>query len=174
SASTATASHCFVPCDHPLPPRTGARRRRSRVPAVRLPAKRWRSRCPAVTSASKASPRAISSSPFRPASRKHRRPRGRGFPPASRGISRRGGDGGLYQRDGVLKRRLPACHGALEFGAGAVEPPELVLFFPVVEEGVDQRVAGDRLQHAVAEAIVARGADIFVGEIDAGYAGIVR
>src|SRR5262249_14443780 len=150
------------------PLRTGARRRRSRAPAVRLPARRWRSRCPAVTSASKASPRAISSSPFRPASRKHRRPRGSRSPPALRGISWRRSDGGLDQRDGVLKRRLPACHGALEFGAGAVEPLELVSLLPLVEEGVDQRIAGDRLQHAVAEA------NIFVGEVDAGYAGIVR
>src|SRR5262249_56148397 len=115
---------------------------------------------PGVTGESKGSGSANLSSPFHPPSRKHRRPRGRRFPPASRGISRRGSDGGLDQRAGVLKRRLPACHGALEFGAGAVEPLELVPFLPLVEEGVDQRVAGDRLQHAVAEAIVARGADI--------------
>src|SRR5262249_10002356 len=144
----------------------------ARAPAPPVPhGKRiWGAGPPAVPSASKATPRVISSSPSRPASRKHRRPRGSRSPPASSGISWRGSDGGLDQRDGVLKRRLPACHGALEFGAGAVEPLELVPFLPLVEEGVDQRVAGDRLQHAVAEAIFARGADIFVGEVDAGYA----
>src|SRR5262249_56116562 len=91
-----------------------------------------------------------------------------------RGEAGRESEGGLEQRDGVLKRRLPARHGALEFGAGAVEPRELVALLRLVEEGVDQRIAGDRFEHAVAEAIVARRAHVFVGEVDAGNAGIVR
>src|SRR5262249_60626044 len=129
---------------------------------------------PAVFSAWKASPRAISPSPFRRGSRKHRRPRGSRSPTASRAISRRQSDGGLDQRDGILQRRLPAGHRALEFGPSAVEPRELTALLRLIKEGVDQRIAGDRLQHPILEAIVARRAHIFVGEVDAGYAGIVR
>src|SRR5262249_57359425 len=135
---------------------------------------RWGAGCPAVTSAWRESPPAISSSPFRPGSRKRRRPRGSRSPTASRGTSWRESDGGLEQRDGGLKRRLPARHGALEFGAGAVEPRELVALLRRVEEGVDQCIAGDRFEPAVAEAIVARREPVFVGEVDAGNAGIVR
>src|SRR5262249_15551232 len=101
------------------------------------------SRFPVVISAWKASPRAISSSPFRRGSRTHRPPRGSRSPTASRAISRQS-DGGLDQRDGVLQRRLPAGHRALGFGAGAVEPRELVALLRLIEEGVDQRIAGDR------------------------------
>ncbi len=49
--------------------------------------------------------------------------------------------------------------------AGAVEPLELAALLPLVEEGMDQCVAGDRLQHPVTEAVVARRPEIFVGEI---------
>src|SRR5262249_38026415 len=135
---------------------------------------RWGAGCPAVTSAWKASPRAISSSPFRPGSRKQRRPRGSRSPTASRGTSWRESDGGLEQRDGGLKRGLPARPGALEFGAGAVEPRELVALLRRVGGGGDQCVGGDRFGHAGAEAQVSRPAHVFVGEVDAGNAGIVR
>ena len=87
------------------------------------------------------------------------------LPTASRASSRRQSDD---QRGGVLQRRLPAGNGALEFGAGAVEPRELVALLRLVEEGVDQRVAGDRLQRPILEAVVARRAQVFVAEVDAG------
>src|SRR5262249_61778321 len=58
---------------------------------------------PAVASAWRASPPALSSSPFRPGGRKHRRPQGSRSPTASRGTSWRERDGGLGQRGGGLE-----------------------------------------------------------------------
>src|SRR6266576_7138057 len=75
------------------------------------------------------------------------------------------------ERDELLQQRLPAGCCSLEFGAGLIEPLELLALLRLVEERVDQGIAGDRFQRAVVEAIVARGAEVFVGEIDAGDAG---
>src|SRR5262249_53105173 len=95
-------------------------------------------------------------------------------PTASRGTSWRGRDGGLEQRDGGFKRGLPARPGALAIWAGAGEPRERgAPFRPGAGRG-DQCISGARLLAAVGEAIVARRAHVFVGEVDAGNAGIVR
>jgi hypothetical protein len=42
-----------------------------------------------------------------------------------------------------------------------------------VEEGIAQCIAGDGLELPIAQGLIARGAEIFVGQIDAGYAGVV-
>src|SRR5262249_59421169 len=106
---------------HPRPPRP---------PAPPPPAAGGLGGPPAVTSAWKASPRAISSSPFRPGSRKHRRPQGSRSPTASRGTSWRERDGGLEPRDGGLKRRFPARPRGREIGARGGAPPQRAAPFP--------------------------------------------
>src|SRR5262249_35714877 len=136
---------------------------------VPLPPGRRRSKYPAVLSAGRASPRAICSSPLRPGGGRRR---AASYPPIVPVSGR--GDCRLDQRNGLAERGLSACHGALEFGSAALEALELIALLVIGEEGIAQRIAGNRLELRVAQPVIARRAKVFVGEIDARDARIIR
>src|SRR5262245_27312020 len=167
SASRVTASRCSVRPGGPVP--IGAPTWRLRGLTVLLPPSRGRSKYPAAISAWRASPRAICSSPLRPG---RGRRRAASYPPIVPVSGR--GDCRLDQRNGLAERGLSACHGALEFGSAALEALELIALLVIGEEGIAQRIAGDRLELRVAQPVIARRAKVFVGEIDARDARIIR
>src|SRR4029077_16535851 len=77
------------------------------------------------------------------------------------------------QRADIAQQPALACDGALEIGGRSFELSDLRVFLRRIEKRMVDRIARDLVQLAIAERIVARGADVFVGQVDARHAHVV-